>query len=550
MPKISISSLKKLLPAIVFCLFAYGSYICWNIQKNHKHELILGYTKSFAEQIRICMEDLMQTNMAVMAIFANRWVEKRPADFSRDRFMQLAGAYYEHFPGFSMISLLDHKGLIQEIYPENKTSGSTDKQLISLFEAYKQKKIGKVGENPKLLVTACKAFDKKKFVFEASRPLINNGKIIGYLNSVFDVSLIMEVCKASSVFDDFYTNVYEGKRLIYTNRQKDGADYHENGMHIIRDINFPGKAWRLIVEPKTSVCSTPVLTKNLLLTLALAASAAIAFILYLLLQRIEMYQAATNNVIQEARKRKKIGETLKQNEKKLESLVDELEGKNEELEAFVFMISHDLKNSIFTIQGFTNALREDFGNLLSEKSGQYIRYIDNAAEKMNQLINDLLKLARIGRLIGRKENYNFELIVNEALQEIMPRIKERDIEIKVQENLPDIFGEKKRLVQIMENLLTNAVKYIGKENPAPHIEIGAEQQRGENVFFVRDNGIGIKKEFFKIIFQVFKRLHSAKKLAEGSGIGLAIVKRIVELHGGRIWLSSETGKGTTFFFTL
>ncbi|MCD6224635.1 MAG: GHKL domain-containing protein [Deltaproteobacteria bacterium] len=492
----------------------------------------------------------MQTNMAVMAIFANRWVERKPADFSRDRFMQFAGAYYEHFPGFSMISLLDHKGLIQEIYPENKTSGSADKQLILLFEVYKQKNFNKVGKNPELLVTACKAFDKEKFAFEASRPLNHNGKIIGYLNSVFDVSLIMEVCKDSSVFDDFYTNVYEGKRLIYTNRQKDGADYHENGMHIIRDINFPGKTWRLVVEPKSSVCSTPVLTKFLLFILALTASTAISFMLYLLLQRIEMYQAATNNVIQEARKRKKIGEILKQNETKLESLVDKLEAKNEELETFVFMISHDLKNPIFTIQGFTNALREDFGDLLSEKSGQYIRYIDNAAEKINQLVNDLLKLSRIGRLTGRKENYNFELIVNEALQEIMPRIKERDIEIKIQENLPDVFGEKKWLVQMMMNLLTNAVKYIGQENPAPRIEIGAEQQRGENVFFVRDNGIGIKEEFFEIIFQVFQRLHSAKKFAGGSGIGLAIVKRIVELHGGRIWLSSETGNGTTFFFTL
>ena len=102
----------------------------------------------------------------------------------------------------------------------------------------------------------------------------------------------------------------------------------------------------------------------------------------------------------------------------------------------------------------------------------------------------------------------------------------------------------------MVNLLTNAVKYIGQENPAPRIEIGAERQSGENVFFVRDNGLGIKKEFFEIIFQMFKRLPSTEKFAGGSGIGLTIAKRIVELYGGRIWLSSETGNGTTFFFTL
>ena len=550
MPKISISSLKKILPAIVFCLFVSGSYICWNNQKNYKNELILGYTKSFAEQIRICMEDLMQTNMAIMTIFANRCVEKNPADFSRNRFMQFAKAYYEHFPSFLIISLLDHKGLIQAIYPEKDISGNANKQLISLFKADKQNFFNKIGGNQNLLVTSCKTFDNVNFAFEGYWPLIYNGEKTGYLNAVFDISLIMENSKARTLFDNFYTSLYEGKRLIYTNRQKDTADYHGNGMHLIRNINFPGKTWRLVVEPKASVCSTPVLTNFLFLILALAVSSAISFILYLLLQRIEMYQAATNNAIQEAGKRKKIEETLKQNEKKLGFLVHKLKVKNEELEAFVFMVSHELKNPIFTIRGFTDALREDFGALLFGKSGQYIRYIDNAAEKMNLLISDLLKLSRIGRLTGIKEHYNFKLIVNEALEEIMPRMKDKNIEIKIQENLPDVFGEKKCLLKIMVNLLTNAVKYIGKENPAPRIEIGAELQSGENVFFIRDNGVGIKEEFFEIIFQMFKRLPSTKKIAEGSGIGLAIVKRIVELYGGRIWLSSETGKGTTFFFTI
>ena len=550
MCKISISGLKKILPVILFCLFVSGSYICWNIQNNHKHELILGYTKSSAEQIRICIEDLMKTNMAVMAIFANRLIEKSSADFSRDLFMQLAGASYKHFTGFSIISMLDRKGVIKWIYPENDTSGNADNQLILLFQDYEQNFFDKMGKNPELLVTSCKAFGKEKFAFEASRPLIHNGEIIGYLNFVFEVSRIMENCKFDDLFNDFYIGLYEGKQLIYTNMQKGGADHHENGIHFIRDVNFSGKTWQLLVEPKGYVCSTPVPTNFLFLILALTASAAISFMLYLLLQRIEMYQAATNNLIQEAGKRKKIEETLKLNEEKLESLVDQLEGKNKELEAFAFMVSHDLKNSIFTITGFADALREDFGDLLSEKSRQYIEYINNAAEKMTLLINDLLELSRVGRLTGLKKKFNFESVVKEALQEIIPRIEGRDIEIKIQENLPDVFGYKKRLVQMLENLLGNAVKYIGKENPAPRIEIGAEQQSGENVFFVRDNGVGIKKEFFAIIFQVFKRLPSTKKLAGGSGIGLAIVKRIVELHGGRIWVSSETGKGTTFFFTL
>ncbi len=113
-----------------------------------------------------------------------------------------------------------------------------------------------------------------------------------------------------------------------------------------------------------------------------------------------------------------------------------------------------------------------------------------------------------------------------------------------------VYGEKKRLVQLMENLLSNAVKYVGKENPSPRIELGVQARDGRKVFFVRDNGIGIEKIYFEKIFEVFQRLPPAKKIEEGTGIGLAIVKRIVEHHGGRIWLESEPGQGTTFFFTL
>jgi signal transduction histidine kinase len=106
------------------------------------------------------------------------------------------------------------------------------------------------------------------------------------------------------------------------------------------------------------------------------------------------------------------------------------------------------------------------------------------------------------------------------------------------------------LSQVMENLLSNAVKYMGKENPAPRIDVGAIEQGGQKVFFVRDNGIGIEKKYYQKIFEIFQRLPAGKKIGEGTGVGLTIVKRIIEHHGGRIWLESEMGKGTTFFFTL
>jgi signal transduction histidine kinase len=140
--------------------------------------------------------------------------------------------------------------------------------------------------------------------------------------------------------------------------------------------------------------------------------------------------------------------------------------------------------------------------------------------------------------------------MEKVLKTIQPYIDEMGVTLNVEKGLPLIYGEMERLSQVMENLLYNAVKYIGKKNPAPRIDVGAMEQRDQTVFFVRDNGIGIEKHYYQKIFEIFQRLPSGKKIGGGTGVGLTIVKRIIEHHGGKVWLESELGKGTTFFFTL
>ncbi|MDL1959365.1 MAG: ATP-binding protein [Deltaproteobacteria bacterium] len=254
----------------------------------------------------------------------------------------------------------------------------------------------------------------------------------------------------------------------------------------------------------------------------------------------------------EAIRRKKAEEALRKNEKRLKALLAELAAKNEELDSIVYRVSHDLKSPIVTIDGFVGALREDFGDVLSEDGEKYLRYISDAARKIELLIKDLLDLSRIDRLTQKKREFPFARLVKDALEALQLQIKARGIVVNIQEDLPVIYGEKRRLARVLDNLLINAIKYIGKENPSPRIDVGVEEQDGQKVFFVRDNGIGIEKKDFDKIFQVFQRLSSAKKqVGEGTGIGLTIVKRIIEHHhGGKIWLVSEPGKGSTFYFTL
>lgn len=235
-------------------------------------------------------------------------------------------------------------------------------------------------------------------------------------------------------------------------------------------------------------------------------------------------------------------------EQEREALLQELSDKNAELESFVYTVSHDLKTPVVTIEGFIGALKEDFGEFLGPGGEKYLRRISEATHKMEGLINDLLDLSRIGRIIEKKTEISFTDLAKEAVRALDTQIKERGITVVIPENMPSLYGERKRLGQLVDNLVGNAVKYIGGDNPSPRIEVGAEKRGDETIFFVRDNGIGIDKVYFDKIFKIFQRLPSAKKI-DGTGMGLTIVKRIVELHGGLVWVESGVGKGSTFYFT-
>jgi signal transduction histidine kinase len=168
---------------------------------------------------------------------------------------------------------------------------------------------------------------------------------------------------------------------------------------------------------------------------------------------------------------------------------------------------------------------------------------------MQHLLNDLLELSRIGRLKNDSVVIPFEELAREAIELVHGRIVEHGVTVHVDSNLPTVFGDRPRLLEVLQNLIDNAAKFMGTQKD-PHIEIGQSGEDAESgmpVFYVRDNGIGIAPEHFERVFGLFNKLDVK---SDGTGIGLALVKRIVEVHGGRIWVTSELGKGATFCFTL
>jgi len=224
----------------------------------------------------------------------------------------------------------------------------------------------------------------------------------------------------------------------------------------------------------------------------------------------------------------------------------ELEAKNAEMERFAYTVSHDLRSPLVTIQGFLGFLQEDVRDRDGEKIDADIEMISDAVEKMDYLLQDTLRLSRIGRVANPPEDVPFEDIVGDALGSISEMARSRGVEISLAEEWPIVHVDRLRIGETLVNLIENGIRYSA-DQPRPRVEVGWRKDDEETVFFVRDNGIGIDPGQQEKVFELF---YKADPEGEGTGAGLAIVKRIIEVHGGRIWVESEEGEGSTFCFTL
>jgi len=230
-----------------------------------------------------------------------------------------------------------------------------------------------------------------------------------------------------------------------------------------------------------------------------------------------------------------------------EKLISELESKNAELERFVYTVSHDLKSPLVTIVGFLGYLEEDLKQGNEENLRKDVERIYLAAYRMQELLQDLLELSRVGRVMNPPQEILFEELAKEAIELTEGRLQERGVRTLVNPSLPVVRGDRKRLLELLQNLIDNAAKYMGDQSD-PLIEIGQQGFEGKRpILFVRDNGMGVAPEYHENIFGLFNKLNPN---SEGTGVGLALARRIAEFHGGRLWIESELGKGATFFFTL
>ena len=231
----------------------------------------------------------------------------------------------------------------------------------------------------------------------------------------------------------------------------------------------------------------------------------------------------------------------------LERANEGLEERNQELQQFAYIASHDLQEPLRMVTSFLQLLQRRYASGLDETANEYIEYAVDGASRMKVLIRDLLAFSRVGTRGQPLKRVNLKRVVETVVHDLGTQIEETGAEVEV-ESLPTVEADPSQIGQVFQNLISNALKFR-REGETPRVHIGAKRSEGTWVIHVQDNGIGLEEKYEDRVFQIFQRLHSREEY-DGTGIGLAIVKRIVERHGGRVWYESEVGKGTTFFLAL
>ena len=246
----------------------------------------------------------------------------------------------------------------------------------------------------------------------------------------------------------------------------------------------------------------------------------------------------------------RLAEVLLESEEKNQHLRlanEAIEQSKRELESFVYTASHDLKAPVVSLYGMASVLMEDYGDKLDEKGKHYLQRLISNASFMEQLIADLLEFSRVGRREEKPEQLEADGIIKSVLDQCYASIQARSVKVSCAAPLPSIFFDRTRLTQVFLNLVSNSIKFMGAQ-ANPTVEIGGRKTDRFVEFYVKDNGIGIDPQHHHLIFGVFQRLKEVE--VEGTGIGLAVVKKIIDLAGGKIWLESKKGEGATFFFQL
>ncbi|HLA81236.1 MAG TPA: CHASE3 domain-containing protein [Thermoleophilia bacterium] len=303
----------------------------------------------------------------------------------------------------------------------------------------------------------------------------------------------------------------------------EGKQFMDEALQVI--ARMEGVEYRLLADREQAAKASATTARRAVIFGSAFAFLLVGVALFLILRELEERKRAQAELAQQAQ---------------------ELARSNDELEQFAYVASHDLQEPLRMVASYTQLLAKRYRGKLDSDADEFIAYAVDGATRMQELINDLLAYSRISTIGSPREPTDCSGVLGRVLTDLKVAIEESGA-VVTHGTLPEVMGDATQLQQVFQNLISNAIKFRGQE--PPRIHVSCERSGDDWLFSVRDNGIGIDPQYADQLFVIFRRLHS-KGEYPGTGIGLAICRRVVERHGGRIWLESELGKGSTFFFTL
>jgi len=349
-------------------------------------------------------------------------------------------------------------------------------------------------------------------------PIYNDDVLAGFILSDIDVTELILLIDLESE-EEYMLQVYEGDTLLASseNWKDSNSEISES-----KEVIFKDKTLRFVLVPSETTILENTSNARLILYFGLCLSALISYIWY------------SRTLIEERKEA-------------LASTNEEMKRVNKELEAFSYSVSHDLRAPLRHIVGYSEALKEDYSDSLDDVGKEYIERLCYSAINMGKLINDILKLSKVTRGELNIIKVNLSNIVISILDNLKKENPDRNSEFRIQKNIFAKVDE--NLIHIaLENLLGNAWKFTKNEETTV-IQFGTNNEDGERIFYIKDNGAGFDSKYADTIFEPFRRLHKTTEF-EGTGIGTSLVKRVISRHGGKLWAEGEVGKGATFYFTL
>ncbi len=414
-----------------------------------------------------------------------------------------ANFYIQNYAGIDSIIWVDKDFVIKKIASASSTDFSTDQSVKDA--------------SPGL---------EYLFLFQ---PIYKERELIGFIFSELNIpKLVLSVTEEAQ--DEYQTQIYNEQSLIYSSEDWESSK-ERFAKRVQFDLNSPD-SWELLLKPTDKYINSNTLLANVVLFFGFILSLGIAVVVWI-----------AQNLDQKSK-------LLLQTQDELIASQTELIASNQELESFSYSVSHDLRAPLRHVHGFVELLKSHLQGTLDDKSQHYIEVISEATDDMGRLIDSLLSYSRMGKTQIDKTKVDLNEVVSETISAFQPELQTRNIEWTIAK-LPPVYGDITMISLLFNNLISNALKFTREETTAM-IEIGSKpdpEKSNHIIIYVKDNGAGFDMQYTEKLFGVFQRLHSQKEY-EGTGIGLANVKRMTQRHGGRVWAEGALGEGAAFYFTL